>query len=66
MRRASLVTGTSLTGTMKWHTADKNGRMYLCRCSPSFRIGPGLNHCLGKRRKRTQATLNRWLKCGPV
>lgn len=47
--------------TLKYHWADKNGRMYLCGCCGAFRAGDKIMHGLGKRYKRSKIQLDRWL-----
>jgi len=45
--------GTRLEGThsMKYHTADRNGRFYLCGCMPCFRVGDRIVMSWAKRYK---------------
>ena len=42
-----------LNNSMRYHVADRRGRIYLCGCAPAFRVGDGVKHPIQRNRKFT-------------
>ena len=46
---------------LNYHVADRNGRLYLCNCRKSFRIGNEVKYVRHKIRKMTMTEYKRKL-----
>lgn len=50
--------------TLVYHWADRNNRMYMCRCMPSFRVGKRIKHPIENRWKRSAQQRAREINSG--